>query len=225
LCRIIVNEDDQGRKGLECKWQKPNRDHSTYQTVEPNMGATGCGMMIRKKFYEEIGGADESLPPMGAIGEEFAIKVWAAGGKCQTRTDVMIGHVWGTGGYDTTGVRVAQQALWDKYGEHYNAVAAKFPTFDGLKLVRTDQKGKDLRTVIVTREDTHDTSDPETQKLLRRKVVRFKYVWLSNEHPDEAKWTDQQIELKYSPLGTKVGEDIFYVNEKGDLVAAEPIPA
>lgn len=220
LCRIIVNEDDEGRKGLECKWQKPNRDHSVYQAVEPNMGATGCGMMIRKAFYDEIGGADESLPKMGAIGEEFAIKVWAHGGKCQTRTDVMIGHHWGTGGYDTSGVRVAQQALWDQYGHCYEAVAARFPTFEGLKLVRTDQRGKDIRTVIVTRTEVNDTNDPETGLLLRRKTGKFRYIWLENEHLDEKDLTDKEIELKYAKQAVKVGEEIVYANDAGELVAA-----
>lgn len=221
LCRIIINEDEQGRKGLECKWQKPNRDHSVYRPIEPNMGATGCGMMIRKAFYDQMGGADESLPKMGAIGEEFAIKVWANGGKCQTRTDTMIAHIFGTGGYSTDGVRVAQQALWDKYGHVYPDVAAQFPHFEGLRLIRTDQPGKDVRTVIVTRTDTHDTHDPQTGKLIRRREERFRYVWLENEHPEEKHLTEKQVEDRYAARGTKVGQTVYVVDEQGNMIAEE----
>lgn len=218
LCRLIVNVDEHGRKGLECKWQTPNLDLK-YNAVEPNMGATGCGMMIRRKFYDEMGGADETLPKMGAIGEEFAIKAWAHGGKVQTRTDVMVGHIFGTGGYDVSGVKVAQQKLWDQYGHIYNDVAAKFPDFEGVGLVRTDEPGPGVRTVTVDRQDVLDTKGPQGQ-LIRRRIERYRYVWLATEHPDEQDWTDQQIELKYSKRGTKIGEDILYANEKGELIPA-----
>ena len=217
LCRIIVSEDEQGNKGLECKWQKPNRDHTAYKSVEPNMGITGCGFMIRRKFYHQIGGADESLAPMGAIGEEFALKAWANGGKVQTRTDVMIGHIFGTGGYDTSGVKLAQQKLWLKYRNIYPSIVEKFPDFEGMKLVRTDQPGKSDRTVTVNRTDTHDTKD-DKGNLIRRKVETFRYVWLQSEHNDEKDLTQQQIEEKYARCGTKVGEEIFYAKDNGELV-------
>jgi len=217
LCRMIVSEDEQGHKGLECKWQKANRDHANYKTLEPNMGLTGCGFMIQRDFYWEIGGADESLPAMGAIGEEFAIKAYAAGGRVQTRTDVMIYHIWGTGGYDTSGVKVAQQKLWLKYQDVYPSLVEKFPTFEGLKLIRTDQPGKNIRTVTATRTDVQDTKDAEG-KLIRRKIETFRYVWLESEHLDEKGLTQEQIEAKYAPMGVKVDEEILYANNKGELI-------
>ena len=217
LGRLIVSEDGQGHKGLECKWQKPNRDHNAYKTIEPNMGLTGCGFMIRRDFYWDIGGADETLPKMGAIGEEFAIKAWAHGGKVQTRTDVMVGHIFGTGGYDTSGVKVAQQKLWLKYQDVYPSLAEKFPDFEGLKLIKTDQPGKDIRTVTVTRTDTNDTKDAEG-KLIRRKIEKFCYVWLESEHLDEKNLSEKEVESKYAPMGIKVGEEIFYANDKEELI-------
>jgi len=218
LCRIIVSEDEQGNKGFECKWQKPNRDHNAYNTVEPNMGLTGCGFMLRKSFYEEMGGADESLPKMGAIGEEFALKAWASGGKIQTRTDVMIGHIFGTGGYDTSGVKIAQQKLYLKYQSIYPSLVEKFPDFEGLKLVKADQPGKSIRTVTVDREDSHDTIDNEG-KLIRRKIEKFRYVWLESEHPDEKELGQKEIEEKYAPHGVKIAEQILHADENsGELV-------
>ena len=210
FCRMIVNEHG----GLECKWQKPNRDHNAYAPIEPNMGATGCGMMIRKSFYNEIGGADADLPPMGAIGEEFAIKAWYYGGKVQTQTNTMVGHIFGTGGYDTSRVIEAQQELYKRYGSCLDSVAAKFPDWETIKLVTAKQPGKDLRTVIVNREDVTTTSDNATGNPIRIKRERFRYVWVENEHMDERDWTDKQIEDKYSPLAVKVGEEIEYPQEE-----------
>lgn len=210
FCRIIINEAG----GLECKWQKANRDHNNYNPIEPNMGATGCGMMIRKSFYEQIGGCDTDLPKMGAIGEEMAIKAWYYGGKVQTRTDVMVGHIFGTGGYATDGVQQAQVLLNERYGSCYESVCEKFPTFETIKLRRADQPGKPIRTVTVTRVDT-TTSNDENGNPLRIKTETFKYVWLANEHPDEQDWTDKEIEEKYAKEAVKVDEEINYPQAVG----------
>jgi len=215
FCKLVVNE--QG--GLEAKWQKPNRDHSVYAALEPNMGLTGCGFMMRKSFYNEMGGADVDLPKMGAIGEEFAIKAWYYGGKVQTRTDVMIGHIFGTGGYDTSGVLQAQQELYKRYGACLDSVIAKFPDWNTIKLVRADQPGRPIRTVTVNREDKTNTIDSESGEVIRTKTETFRYVWLDNEHPDERAWTDKQIETKYAPLAVPVGEEITYPDTKQESMA------
>jgi glycosyltransferase involved in cell wall biosynthesis len=224
LCRIIISEHDPGVKGLECKWQKANRDHAHYKGLEPNMGLTGCGFMLRKSFYDEIGGSDESLPKMGAIGEEFALKAWANGGKVQTHMDVTIGHIFGTGGYDTSGVKVAQQKLWMKYQNIYPSICERFPAFEGLTLVRADQPGRvgkpgrQERTIKVDRTDFHETRDAEG-KLLRKKTEVYRYIWVESEHLDEKDLTQKQIEDKYSPLANvKISENIEYANDNGQLI-------
>lgn len=211
LTRLIISEDEAGRKGLEAKWQKPNRDHDHYQGVHPTMAATGCGMMIRKAFYLEIGGADESLPAMGAIGEEFAVKAWAHGGKCQVQSDVMLGHIFGTGGYDTSGVKVAQQALYERYGHLYDEIAGRFPTFEGLRLIKTDQPAE----VIVTRTDVTETRRPDSNVLLRRRTVTACYVWRLDEHPDERGLSEAEIRLKYGPQAVPIEEKVEWFDEQG----------
>lgn len=217
FCRLLKTADEQGRLGLEAKWQKPNKDKDIYQMLEPNMAFTGCGFMLRRDFYFQIGGADEDLPKMGAIGEEFAIKAWAAGGKVQTRTDVMIGHIFDTGGYDTTGVHDARVVLLEKYGDAYDAVKEKFPHFDtGIQLRSAAHKGPDIRTVIVTRTDTSETKDKDG-KLIRRKIEQFKYVWLESEHPDEKHFTEEQVREKYAPLAMKVSEQVLYPDGEGTI--------
>lgn len=215
FCRLVVSQDENGTPGLEAKWQKANRDHNSYAAVEPNMAFTGCGFLIRKAFYDEIGGADEELPAMGAIGEEFAIKAWLAGGKVQTRTNCVVGHVFGTGGYDTGGVKRAQQALFERYGDRYAEISARFPDWDEVTLIRTDQPGKVLRTVVVDRTDTHETKDNATGRLIRRRVETFRYVWVEDEHSDEKDWTEPQIEAKYAPLGVKIGEKVVHFDAEG----------
>jgi len=220
LCRIIISEHDPGIKGLECKWQKPNRDHAQYKGVEPNMGLTGCGFMLRKAFYDEIGGADESLPSMGAIGEEFALKAWAYGGKVQTHMDVTIGHVFGTGGYDTSGVKIAQQKLWIKYQNVYPSICEKFPTFEGLTLVRADQPGRvgkpgePTRTITVDRVDEEVTRSDE--KILRKVTRKYRYVWIESEHSDEKELSQEEVQKKYeqSDKMVKIGETVWYPDEE-----------
>jgi len=224
LCRIIIAEHDPGVKGLECKWQKANRDHAHYKGIVPNMGLTGCGFMLRKSFYEEIGGADENLPKMGAIGEEFALKAWAAGGKVQTHMDVWIGHIFGTGGYDTSGVKIAQQKLWMKYQGIYPSICEKFPEFEGLTLVRADQpgrvgkEGKPETTVVVDRTDVMDLKGGN-DKIVGHLTQVYRYIWLKSEHPDEADWTQQQVEEKYAPLATvRIKRNLEYLDDDGKVL-------
>jgi len=213
FCRLVKTQkakDAEGNPtgpiGLEAKWETPNRDHDAYNTVEPNMSLTGCGFCLRRDFYWELGGANEQLSPMGAIGEEFATKAWLTeGGKVQTRCDVVIGHVWGTGGYPTGPVWDAQRDLYNLYGDRYNEIAAHFPHYQGLKLTKTDNETAE-RTVVVERVDLDIINHPQTQKPVRRKLTKYRYVWLSTEHPDEENLTDQQIEQKYTDQGVKVGE-------------------
>lgn len=192
---------------MEAKWEKPNRDHSTYKTVEPNMAFTGCGFMLTKKFYEEIGGADESLPMMGAIGEEFAVKAWVHGGKVQTRTDVMIGHIFGTGGYNTQGVLDARRALETQYCDHYQMIADKFPNI--VKLKTAEQR----RTVTVNREDTETIKDSDG-KTIKQIIKRYRYVWID----DGSGLTDAEVCEKYAPIATYIGVQVLIADDDGNMI-------
>jgi hypothetical protein len=206
--------------GLEAKWANPNRDKAI-DTIIPNMSSTGCGFLIHRDFWDEIGGANEDLPAMGAIGEEFCIKAWLAGGTVQTRTDVMIGHIFGTGGYGTGSVRKAQQMLWDMYGDRYEEILAKFPDVP-LPSGRTAvQETPGIRAVIVRSTDVRKLHDPDTGRLLRERVETYRYDWLEDEHPEERGWTDAEIEDKYKHLGIKEDEVVSTYNAKGELVSNE----
>lgn len=211
LCKLMPN--------MEAKWYKPNH-HLDLPKVVPNMGATGCGMLISKEFYWEIGGADESLGKMGAIGEEFAIKAWLFGEGVYTRTDVTVGHIFGTGGYDTSGVNKALEALKARYGDRCDEIAAHFPDMKPeLKLIDTKQYNHKTRTVTVTRTDSQTTTEDSTGKVIKVNKKHYQYIWLATEHHDEVDWTEEQIREKYAPLAKAlVKEEEFIPNDKGELV-------
>jgi len=208
MCRLMPN--------MEAKWIKPNAKRD-YPTVVPNMAFTGCGWLIPTKFYWEIGGADESMPAMGAIGEEFAIKAWLNNGKVQSRTDVVIGHVFGTGAYDTQGVVNALKMLEVKYGDRYDEIKAHFPDVE-IVPIRTAKQVRDRRTVTVNRTDETVTKDNEG-KVIQKIVEHFVYVWIDDG--SESNLTDHQIQETYAPLAHKIGEEKWLANDKGELIKVE----
>ena len=218
---FVASESGYGT-GLEAKWQKANTKPDKLTGVWPTMAATGCAMCISRSFYDKIGGADETLPPMGAIGEEFAIKAWAfPGGKCQVLTDVMVGHVFGTGGYDTSGVDKARHMLYEKYEDIYKEVIARpeFASFANVRVVKATQPGKPIREVTILRKDVTDSHGPGGV-LTRRKTETFRYVWRSDEHPDEIGFTDAELEEKYAPQGIKVKKEVVYFDDNGNEVVS-----
>ncbi len=211
-CRLLPN--------YEAKWEDPNRDASL-PTVIPNMSSTGCGFMIRKDFYKMIGGADESYPIMGGIGEEFSVKTWMHGGKVQTRTDVIIGHIFGTGAYDTDGVLEARRRLVERFGSRYGEIRCQFEDFDWGKDVRpTAVQSDGPRTVKVDRWDETQSEDARGQVFLRN-IKHYTYAWIVDEHPDEKDLTDQEIEAKYRGSGLFMGEITLIKTDKGKWVDKE----
>jgi cellulose synthase/poly-beta-1,6-N-acetylglucosamine synthase-like glycosyltransferase len=200
---------------MEAKWHNPNRSDDQPEVIA-NMSSTGCGMMVMKQWYDQIGGADEHLPAMGAIGEEFSIKTWFYGGRCQTATQVMIGHIFGTNktGYPTDGVRSAQEALVAKYGSCYEDVRAKFPdmnTEQEAKL-KTTHHNKDKRIVTVTRTDT-EVRSTNGQEVLKIDRIH-KYKWID----DGSGLTDAQVEAKYKDRAVLVEERQYIKNAQGQWV-------
>lgn len=212
LCRMVKSVDARDRIGLEAKWEKPNAKRE-YDTLIPTMAITGCGFMVHRDFYREIGGADESLPPMGAIGEEFALKAWLLGEGVWTRTDVMIGHIFGTGGYDTGRVEDARHELYKQWGDRYGELAKHFPEMDTGVILRSAAQIQEKRTVIVSRVDEHITRDRNGEVVMKR-VEHFKYIWID----DGSGLTEKEVEKKYAPLAKKVGEETWIRDHRGELV-------
>ena len=213
-CRLLPN--------YEAKWEKPNRDMNKkpYAHTIPNMSSTGCGFMIRKDFYHEIGGADESYPTMGAIGEEFSVKTWMNGGKVQTRTDVTIGHIFDTGGYDTGGVVEARRRLVETFGDRYGEIRERFPDLDWSDELRPTAKQSNVtrETVTVKRTDT-DIYRDATGVIVGQEVRVYVYLWVAASHPEEIEWSDDQIRLKYAKEANVLySRETLVANADGKLV-------
>ena len=191
---------------MEEKWVSKKK----YDTIEKNMAFTGCGFMIAKDFYWSFGGADESLPKMGAIGPEFALRAWMEGDGVYTRTDVLIGHIFGIGGYDNSGVTITRKRLQEKYGNRYQELADKFGEIEMGNEVSTENN---KRTVTIKRAVEHIDKDKDG-KIVQKRVEHFKYVYTDNgSGPSE-----KEIEEKFGPLAKKVGEDLYYPDQNGELV-------
>lgn len=224
-CRLLPN--------YEAKWEKPNviNDIAALPIVCPNMSSTGCGFMIRKDFYNEIGGADESFPMMGAIGEEFSVKTWCNGGKVQTRTDVIIGHIFAEpgdpAGYDTGGVLEARRMLVEGFGDRYGEIRARFPDLDWEVDLRptTAQSDEKRETVTIKRTDTATFTSDETGQVVGKKIKEYAYLWVAEDHPDELELSNKELEHKYSEhASVLVSEQTLVVNEAGELIEQEPAP-
>ena len=77
-------------KHLVEKWG-PRLDEAT--TAE-SMAMTGCGFMLHKKRFWELGGYDETLAGYGGDGPEWSLKVWLSGGMVRCCGAVTCGHLF-----------------------------------------------------------------------------------------------------------------------------------
>ena len=189
---------------LEPKWHGKKE----FGIIEKNMGLTGCGLMLSKDFYFSWGGLDESLAPMGAIGAEFSIHAWLDGDGIYTRTDILLGHIFDTGGYDTSKVNYALKTLYERYGHRYQEIVNKYSGKDKVMGINAVQ---DHRTIVIERKDEHVTTDNATKKPIKKVVEIFKYVFEDDGNgPSEAEITE-----KYKSEVKKVEEQVYYPTEDG----------
>lgn len=83
-------------KDLRCRSIRPWKPVQVRNIEENTMAISGGAWMIRKKYYNELGGHDESLGMHGNVGTEWSLKVWLTGGRCLIRTDVVCAHLFRT---------------------------------------------------------------------------------------------------------------------------------
>ena len=196
---------------MEEKWLTKKK----YDLIEKNMSFTGCGFMISKKFYDSFGGADESLPSMGAIGPEFALRGWLEGDGCYTHTGVKIGHIFGTGAYSDIGVTKARKMLEEKYRDRYKELLKIFPEEETLEC-KMDSVDDKKRMVTIDKTVEHTTTSLEGA-VLKKVVEHFKYIY----EDDGTGPSEKEIEVKYGPMAHKVGVEVFYPDHNGILVKVE----
>lgn len=81
-------------RNLMCRSVRPWKPIQLRMVEEDLMAISGGAWMIRKKYYNELGGHDESLGMHGNVGTEWSLKVWLTGGRCLIRTDVVCAHLF-----------------------------------------------------------------------------------------------------------------------------------
>jgi len=79
---------------LRCVPVRPWKSLQKRKIEEEAMVIPGCAWLIRKDYYDEMGGSDESLGGHGAVGPEWGLKVWLTGGSLLIRTDVVCYHLF-----------------------------------------------------------------------------------------------------------------------------------
>lgn len=177
FCKLLPN--------MQEKWWDRDIDGNVVET----MAFTGCAWMIRKDYYDSFGGADESLPKMGAIGPEFALQAWLDGDGCVLVRDVLCKHRFDTGGYDTSEVTKARGMLRDKWGRKYVELTEKFPDY----LDKNERPAETIRVeykTVIEKVDTVEKKDNATGKVIERKRVIYKpFTHIHDGTEDEASIT------------------------------------
>jgi len=80
--------------GLKPHSVRPWKRLQDRQVEEDLMSIAGGAWMIRKDYYDKLGGSEESLGGHGGIGPEWSLKVWLTGGRVLLRTDVVCCHLF-----------------------------------------------------------------------------------------------------------------------------------
>lgn len=81
-------------KHAQTHFLRPWKPLRKREIEEETMAFTGCAWMIRKDYYNKLGGCHEPYGKHGALGSEWSLKTWLTGGKILIRTDVVCYHLF-----------------------------------------------------------------------------------------------------------------------------------
>jgi len=62
--------------------------------IQETMASIGCGFMLARNRFYDLGGMWEELWRWGNLGAEWALKVWLSGGRVFVNRDVICGHLF-----------------------------------------------------------------------------------------------------------------------------------
>ena len=170
------------------KWWPKKRKIEECETEEESMCFTGCGWMIKKERYWELGGYDESLGKYGWDGPEWSCKVWLSDnpGKVILRTDVICGHIFGTNLkgklYQTQMIPQAQYLKYmkEKWGNKINKLVEYFaPVPDWHKQEGSIMSQGTEKTITLRRQNEFKEVN-EKGEVIGRKVEYLEYVYHGN---------------------------------------------
>lgn len=166
------------------KWW-PKKRLEECQIEEESMCFTGCGWMIKKDRYWEVGGYDEALGKYGWDGPEWSCKIWMNDdpGKVILRTDVVCGHIFGTNLksklYRTEMIPQAQylEYMKKKWGTKTSSLVEYFaPVPDWhTKKGSAMSQGTERTVTLSHKKDFKDMN--EKGEVIGRRVEYYEYVY------------------------------------------------
>ena len=77
---------------------KTDKQKFNGEKVAETMASIGCAWMIHKDRFNELEQNWEELGRLGALGVEWALKIWLSGGRTLVHKDVICGHLFRYGG-------------------------------------------------------------------------------------------------------------------------------
>jgi hypothetical protein len=118
------------------KWWSNYKTPQNWKIVEETMSFIGLAWMIKKKYFEQLGGFDDlTIGKYGFIGPEWSLKVWLSPqypGRVLLRTDVICAHRWYNSKEERPfiewdiGANKWRQKVMDRYGERIYQLIDRF---------------------------------------------------------------------------------------------------
>jgi len=198
------------------KWwpKKPLKDCAV---EEESMCFTGCGWMIRKDRYWQLGGYDETLGKYGWDGPEWSCKIWMSddSGKVILRTDVICGHIFGTNLkgklYSSQMIPKAQylEYMKNKWGTKINKLVEYFaPVPDWDRKEKSIMSQGTEREVKLQRKKEKVTRD-DKGNIIKKVIEYYEYI-----HVDDGNGpSEQEILEKYGDKLEKISEETWELKD------------
>jgi glycosyltransferase involved in cell wall biosynthesis len=186
------------------------------EVEEESMCFTGCGWMIKRERYWELGGYDESLGKYGWDGPEWSCKMWFNGGKVILRTDVICGHVFGTNDDNklyTTNMMPKHkyiEYMQNKWGDRLPELLERFaPVPDWHEKGKT-MKTQNKRRQIKLRWTDETVERDDNDEIVGKVITHYEYVYIDNGQgePDRKKLLEAYYDKR-----KKVSEEVWTLKD------------
>ena len=198
------------------KWW-PKKKHEECVVEEESMCFTGCGWMISKDRFFQLGGYDECLGKYGWDGPEWSCKIWMSDdpGKVILRTDVICGHIFGTNLksklYNPQMIPKVQylEYMKKKWGSKINGLVEYFapvPDWDGKKGSIMSQGTE--REVKLQRQKEKVTRNDKGE-VIKKVIEYYEYVYVDDGNGP----SEQEILKKHNNDLKKVREEVWELKD------------
>ncbi len=212
-------QEDQGcysfvylNKELQEKWWSGHKPAEQWHILEPTMSFTGCGWMIRKQYFQQLGGFDiPELGEYGYIGPEFTLKVWLHEqypGQIVLRTDVVCGHLFSTntGGklYRATTMPHKQyyELMMRRWATRLPALLERFapvPTWNAQPPPKKSLATVKSRQISVEKEVKTIVSD-QKGNIISRNIVQYETVSTNDDGTGDVNQIAKQLAGRAKPI-------------------------